>query len=76
MTIGHGPAKLNTYAQRCSQEVPGGELNAQSFGLLVGNLITRPSSVAERLRRRLCNQKIAGSNPASGYLATPFRKEI
>jgi len=27
-------------------------------------------------RRRLCNQKIAGSNPASGYLATPFRKEI
>jgi len=35
-----------------------------------------PSSVAERLRRRLCNQKIAGSNPASGHLATPFRKEI
>jgi len=34
------------------------------------------SSVAERLRRRLCNQKIAGSNPASGHLATPFRKEI
>jgi len=28
------------------------------------------------LRRRLCNEKIAGSNPASGYLATPFRKEI
>jgi len=35
-----------------------------------------PSSVAERLRRRLCNQKIAGSNPASGHLTTPFRKEI
>jgi len=35
-----------------------------------------PSSVAERLRRRLCNQKIAGSNPAFGHLATPFRKEI
>jgi len=35
-----------------------------------------PSSVAERLRRRLCNQKIAGSNLASGHLATPFRKEI
>jgi len=35
-----------------------------------------PSSVAERLRRRLCNQMIAGSNPASGHLATPFRKEI
>jgi len=34
------------------------------------------SSVAERLRRRPCNQKIAGSNPASGHLATPFRKEI
>jgi len=34
------------------------------------------SSVAERLRRRLCNQKIAGSNPASGHLATSFRKEI
>jgi len=32
--------------------------------------------VAERLRRRLCNQKIAGSNPASGPLANPFRKEI
>jgi len=30
----------------------------------------------ERLRRWLCNQKIAGSNPASGHLATPFRKEI
>jgi len=38
--------------------------------------IVYPSSVAESLRRRLCNQKIAGSNPASGYLATPFRKEI
>jgi len=35
-----------------------------------------PSSVAERLRRRLCNQKIAGSNPASGHLSIPFRKEI
>jgi len=35
-----------------------------------------PSTVAERLRRRICNQKIAGSNPASGHLATPFRKEI
>jgi len=23
-----------------------------------------------------CNQKIAGSNPASSHLATPFRKEI
>jgi len=30
-----------------------------------------PSSVAERLGRRLCNQKIAGSNPATGQLATP-----
>jgi len=38
--------------------------------------VIRPSSVADRLRRRLCNQKIAGSNPASGHLATPFRKEI
>jgi len=35
-----------------------------------------PSSMAEKLRRRFCNQKIAGSNPASGYLATLFRKEI
>jgi len=35
-----------------------------------------PGLVAERLRRRLCNQKITGSNPASGHLATPFRKEI
>jgi len=35
-----------------------------------------PSSIAERLRRRLCNQKNAGSNPGSGHLATPFRKEI
>jgi len=32
------------------------------------------ASVAERLRRRLCNQKIAGSNPASGHLATPFKR--
>jgi len=39
-------------------------------------IVIRPSSVAERLRRRLCNQKIAGSNPASGHLATSFRKEI
>jgi len=31
-----------------------------------------PSSVAERF----FNQKIAGSNPASGHLATPFKKEI
>jgi len=38
--------------------------------------IRSPSSVTERLRRRLCNQKIAGSNPAFGHLATPFRKEI
>jgi len=35
-----------------------------------------PSSVAERSRGRLCNQKIAGSNPASGHLATPIRKAI
>jgi len=28
------------------------------------------------VKTRLCNQKIAGSNPASGHLATPFRKEI
>jgi len=36
----------------------------------------RLSSVAERLRSQICNQKIAGSNPASGHLATPFRKKI
>jgi len=34
------------------------------------------SSVAEKLRRRLCIEKIAGSNPASGHLATFFRNEI
>jgi len=39
-------------------------------------ILTCPSSVAERLRRRPINQKIAGSNLASGHLATPFRKEI
>jgi len=33
-----------------------------------------PSSQAERLRRWFCNQKIAGSNPASGHLATPERR--
>jgi len=36
-------------------------------------LIVQARPVAERFRRRLCNQKIAGSNPASGHLATPFR---
>jgi len=33
-----------------------------------------PSSVAEKLRSRLCNQNIAGSNPASGHLATTLQK--
>jgi len=43
---------------------------------IVWIVLVCPSSVAERLKRRLCNQKIAGSNPASGHLATPFRKEV
>jgi len=40
------------------------------------DMLLCPSSVAERLKRRPCNQTIARSNPASGHLATPFRKEI
>jgi len=35
-----------------------------------------PRSVAERIRCRVCNEKIAASNPASGRFATHFRKEI
>jgi len=60
------------FIQKGAFEPPLGPAQAEANG---GNIIF-PSSLAERLRRRLCNKKIAGSNPASGHLATPFRKEI
>jgi len=55
---------------------PAVQKNSQAFAERNWLTYDCPSSVAERLRRRLCNQKIAGSNPAFGFLATPFRMDI
>jgi len=52
------------------------EVSYSYYNLFYSLGMSYPSSMDERLRRPLCNQKIAGSNPASGHLATHFRKEI